>query len=285
MHVHSEYAPPRSWDQFEELCADVFQSAWRDPALVRHGRAGQRQHGVDIVGRNGSIYPIGLQCKKKSRWPISKLTSKQIDDEVAEARNFTPPLKSFYILTTAPDDSKLQAHVRAINVSQKKAKSFEVILLGWDEIVRRATRDPEVATKHFGPNGGGPRSPLLGVWYLSNGGLEGKKDELDVGIRELMQDIVDYPTGHIVVRQRESDILLEKIASFAGRPLKIAERKARIALRDELQRLTRQETNAISGIKLMLTNPEMADWLLEIWKPDRPSVLFPRSSTPKYPER
>src|ERR1044072_594404 len=44
-HPHADYAPPRSWEQFEELCADVFQSAWRDPALVRHGRAGQRQNG------------------------------------------------------------------------------------------------------------------------------------------------------------------------------------------------------------------------------------------------
>jgi len=26
MHVNADYAPPRSWDQFEELCADVFQS-------------------------------------------------------------------------------------------------------------------------------------------------------------------------------------------------------------------------------------------------------------------
>ena len=63
LHVHSEYAPPRSWEQFEELCADIFQSAWRDPALVRHGRAGQRQNGVDIVGRNGALYPIACSAK------------------------------------------------------------------------------------------------------------------------------------------------------------------------------------------------------------------------------
>lgn len=109
-HAHADYAPPRSWEQFEELCADIFQSAWRDPALVRHGRAGQRQNGVDIVARNGAIYPIGLQCKKRSKWPVSKLTTKQIDAEVAEALKFKPALQAFYILTTAPDDTTLLNH-------------------------------------------------------------------------------------------------------------------------------------------------------------------------------
>jgi hypothetical protein len=67
LHVHSEYAPPKTWEQFEELCADTFQAAWKDPTLVRHGRAGQRQHGVDIIARHGGKYPVGLQCKRRSR--------------------------------------------------------------------------------------------------------------------------------------------------------------------------------------------------------------------------
>jgi hypothetical protein len=162
LHVHTDYAPPRSWEQFEELCADVFQSAWRDPALVRHGRAGQRQHGVDIVARNGAFYPIGLQCKKRKRWPETKVTPGEIDSEVANALSFKPELKAFYILTTAPDDTELLSHVRKINECHERKQLFEVVLLGWNEIVRRATLDQSVADKHFGPAGGGaPRSPLL----------------------------------------------------------------------------------------------------------------------------
>jgi hypothetical protein len=63
--VHFEYAPPRSWEQFEELCADLFEVMWSDPNLVRHGRAGQVQNGVDIIAAKGGLFPIGLQCKKK----------------------------------------------------------------------------------------------------------------------------------------------------------------------------------------------------------------------------
>ncbi|MFM0013332.1 restriction endonuclease [Paraburkholderia sediminicola] len=132
-----ELPPPRSWEQFEELCADLFEAAWNDPALVRHGRAGQRQSGVDIVGRQGSRYPVGLQCKKKARWPVQQLTIREIDQEINEAKAFTPALQTFYLLTTAIDDERLQQHIRSINERHKESGHFDVVLLGWSEIARR----------------------------------------------------------------------------------------------------------------------------------------------------
>jgi hypothetical protein len=214
----------------DELCADVFQSAWRDPALVRHGRAGQRQHGVDIVARNGALYPIGLRCKKRAQWPVTKVTKTQVDAEVAAALNFKPALKAFYILTTALDDAKLLKHVRQINERHEAAKLFEVILLGWNEIVRRATLDRNVADKHFGSAGGGaPRSPLLATWMLSKGRLEKTGEELALSVEELIQDLHDWPTGHFILRLRESDDLTEKLRRYEGRNLSNNERKQRKA--------------------------------------------------------
>jgi hypothetical protein len=267
LHVHADYAPPRSWEQFEELCADVFQSAWRDPSLVRHGRAGQRQHGVDIVGRNGAIYPIGLQCKKRQTWPVSKLTTAEIDSEIAEALNFKPPLKAFYVLTTAPDDAKLLNHVRKINESHQKEKLFEVVLLGWGEIVRRATLDRSVADKHFGPTGGAPRSPLLATWFMSQGKLEKTGDELVLSVVELVQDLHDWPTGHLVIRQLESDKILEKLRIYETRQLSTAGRLARIALRKELLTLTDAEERAVRAVDLMITDPELSLWFLKVQEP------------------
>src|SRR6266404_5856425 len=100
-HVHFDQAPPRSWDQFEELCADTFQEEWQDSTLVRHGRAGQPQHGVDIVGRDGAIWPVGIQCKRKSVWPVSEVTTDELDEEVKKAKKFKPALKVFYLISTA----------------------------------------------------------------------------------------------------------------------------------------------------------------------------------------
>ena len=158
------------------------------------------------MARSGAIYPIGLQCKKRKSWPLSKITKMEIDKEITEALNFKPALKAFYILTTAPDDAKLLNHVREINVRHQREKLFEVGLLGWNDIVRRATLDPSVADKHFGPAGGGAlRSPLLATWMMSNGKLEQTGEELALSVEELTHDFHDWPKGHFVIRQRESD--------------------------------------------------------------------------------
>lgn len=273
-HVHADYAPPRSWEQFEELCADVFQSAWQDPALVRHGRAGQSQNGVDIVGRNGAVYPIGIQCKKRSIWPASKLKTREIDDEIAEAMKFRPALKAFYILTTAPDDVATLEHVRKLNEQHQKQGKFEVVVLGWAEIVRRATLDPQVANKHFGPAGGGaPRSPLLATWMMSNGKLELSGGDLELSVAELVQDLYDWPDGHIVIRQRESDVLLETLRHFEGRDLTTEQRKERVALRTQLQKLKAAEALAVQGVMLMLTDPVVSELILKVWENDAPLAI------------
>ena len=50
----SELPVPKSWDEFEDICADLFSRIWNDHNVVRYGRMGQRQNGVDIRGRLGS---------------------------------------------------------------------------------------------------------------------------------------------------------------------------------------------------------------------------------------
>ncbi len=266
--VTAEYAPPRYWEQFEELCADVFQSQFGDPALVRHGRGGQPEHGIDILARNGVVYPIGLQCKKKSQWPVRKLTKADVTAAIDEASKFDPALKEFYILTTAPDDAALQAYVAALNQKREAEGLFRVVVLGWGEIVRRATTDSDVAAKHFGPSGGdSPRSPLLGVWMMSGGVLEKTGQELELSVAELAQDLRDMPVAHFVIRQRESDSIVEKLKAFERSGLSPGQRQQRINLREELRNLADREARAVRGVRAMLTDTDIAPWVLQVWRP------------------
>jgi len=266
--VSAEYAPPRYWEQFEELCADVFQSQFGDPALVRHGRGGQAQHGIDILARNGVVYPIGLQCKKKSQWPVRKLNKADVNSAIDEAAKFDPALKEFYILTTAPDDAALQSYVATLNQAREAKGLFRVVVLGWGEIVRRATSDSDVANKHFGPTGGDTRrSPLLTVWMMSGGALEKTGRELELSVAELAQDLCDMPAGHFVIRQRESDSIVETLKAFEQPGLSLAQRRERINLREQLRVLTDREARAIHGVRAMLTDADIAPWILQVWKP------------------
>ena len=65
---------------------------------------------------------------------------------------------------------------------------FDMNVLGWSEIIRRATLHEDVADKHFGPGRRAPRAPLLATWFTSGGRLELKGEELALTCRELAHD-------------------------------------------------------------------------------------------------
>jgi hypothetical protein len=146
----SDLPIPKCWDEFEDICADLFSRIWNDLNLVRYGVMGERQHGVDIRGQLPDGAVGGVQCKRKRQWPVAKLTKKDIDEEVAEALSFRPSLSEFTIATTALNAAKLQAHVDTITERHKAEGLFSVHLLGWNELSRRITDYPQLVEKHFG---------------------------------------------------------------------------------------------------------------------------------------
>lgn len=273
--IHFEQAPPKSWEQFEELCADTFQEEFQDYALVRNGRQGQAQDGVDIVAQQGVLWPVGIQCKKKSRWPVKKVTTQELDDEVAKAKKFKPALKVFYFVSTAPDDGPLQAHVRSLNLLHKKQKLFQVVVIGWAELERRAKKHHNVAAKHFGSHSTGPASPLIAAWRATNHKLEFGDKELGIAVREVIHDLSDFPNGRILIRQRETDDLLFEIKERRAAPEpSLGEREAILNLRDKLKRLRDRERTAVAGLNLLFGHKLLRE-LMSAWCDHVP--LFVRS--------
>lgn len=274
MPLHLDLAPPRSWDQFEELCADTFQAEWQDAMLVRHGRAGQAQHGVDIVARDGAIWPIGIQCKKKSSWPVTKVTARELDTEVEKAKAFLPKLRAFFLVSTAPDDEALQRHAHSITIRHKAEDRFPVSVLGWSELVRRATRHPLVASKHFGAFSSGPATPLLRTWRSENGKLQLQNEELAVEIRELIHDLADYPAGRIVFRHKESEDLVLQIRKLQAGTSESLERRRRVLeLRDRLKVLQDREQDVVSGLRLLFAHKQLKEMVRIVWEKNAPLLV------------
>ncbi len=264
-HVHEEQSPPKTWEQFEELCADLFAQELHLENLVRHGRAGQAQSGVDIFARATNGW-VGIQCKRKSRWPERRITKKQVDAEIEAARQFRPALSSFYIVTTAPDDAALQQHVRLIHDENLRKGHFEVQILGWNELCRRAALYPNVANKHFGSGAFMAPSPTLATFFAQDGKLELRGSDLELRCRELSHDFRRVPTGKVVLRQREADTLADMIARNDRPNLSPMKREEQLERRDHLARMEDLEAWISKGLTLLLGDPTISVYLFKVYR-------------------
>lgn len=141
---------PANWQDFEDLCCDLWRRVWNDPNTQRNGRGGQRQNGVDICGRpNQGDSWGGIQCKGKDNYAKKLLTKKEVYEEVEKAKSFEPKLSEFIIATTGPKDAKIEKLARIITEDHLKKGLFTVHIFGWEDIVGRLADFPEVKEKHY----------------------------------------------------------------------------------------------------------------------------------------
>lgn len=141
---------PQNWDDFENLCAELWTLIWDATNTQRNGRDGQRQHGVDIFASVDGCYH-GIQCKLKDRTSRKKLSRREIEDEIKKAKSFTPKLATFIIATTASPDANLQQLAREVSDQHRAIGLFTVEVIGWEEILRRIERYPQLVARYY-PN-------------------------------------------------------------------------------------------------------------------------------------
>lgn len=151
---------PANWQDFESLCKILWGEIWNCPEIQKNGRLGQEQSGVDVFGipSNDDSY-YGIQCKGKSEYNDNQyehpqFTEQEIEKEIEKAKTFLPPLKKFYLATTALNDAKIQAFVRQKNIDHKKNGFFEVHLFCWETIVdlideNKRTHDYYVKSQNY----------------------------------------------------------------------------------------------------------------------------------------
>src|ERR1039457_5367904 len=108
--------PPKYWQQFEDLCLDIFRNIWSDPTAQKNGRQGQPQHGTDICGKAGSHGRAlhGVQCKGKDAAYGGLVTEGELRDEIEKAKSFTPRLSHWILATTAPKNAAIEQLAREV---------------------------------------------------------------------------------------------------------------------------------------------------------------------------
>ncbi|MEX3853690.1 hypothetical protein AB3X94_06430 [Paraburkholderia sp. BR10923] len=143
--ANSHVAPPKSWDEFEDIVCSAAKNRWQNPDFTRHGRQGQSQDGVDVYGKDDKGQTVGLQCK--NTW--SGVNEHTVEDEVRKAEAFKPTLAKLYIATTAPTDKKIQEFVRSTSEKRRAANHFEVEILFWNDVWHDLTLEEERVYQHF----------------------------------------------------------------------------------------------------------------------------------------
>ncbi len=136
---------PKSWDEFEDICKDAFSLRWSNHDLSRHGRAGQKQDGVDIYGTDYLTKFVGIQCKNT----VDGISESVINDEINKAQKFRPIIDALYIATTAPRDAKIQRYVRNISATRIANGLFPVDVVFWDDLTLDLSKDNAFVRKHY----------------------------------------------------------------------------------------------------------------------------------------
>ncbi|MCI4680609.1 hypothetical protein K9U39_19920 [Rhodoblastus acidophilus] len=145
---------PADEQAFERASVVLFRCLLGDPNVSRHGRRGQRQNGVDLVGiRNGDpAHLVGIQCKLKGAG--HELSEKEVRDELTKALTFSPELREYFIVTTSPDDVDLQQLARELAVDLiAKGRRLLIHVWGWNTLEERISEHAD-ALKAFDPGHG-----------------------------------------------------------------------------------------------------------------------------------
>lgn len=141
--------PPRDWEEFESLCADLFRRLWNDPGTQKVGRTGQAQQGVDVIGRpnQGPDY-AGVQARNKV-YPPEGLTIRELHEAVEKAKMFFPRLAEFTVATTAPNDAKIQEEARRLTQEHLSEGLFSVTVLSWEELETRIAEHEDIFSAYY----------------------------------------------------------------------------------------------------------------------------------------
>jgi len=153
MPIRQRFQIPANDDEFEHMCLELLRQYWWRPGLQIFGKRGERQFGIDILDLSGQTPIYAAQCKLKE--PHKSLTPAEIQHEVDEAKQFTPTLGRYAILTSGKVSTQSQRKVREINQAHQAQSLFELEVLNWEHICLLLQRYPEAAEAFYGDLGTG----------------------------------------------------------------------------------------------------------------------------------
>ncbi len=126
------YQQPGNEDEFEDFCVRFYRHFLKRATLVRYGKRGEKQDGIDIIDQVPRKPHVAIQCKYHE---ITKtITPKSIKHEVLLAETSVHKVDHYIIATTAKKSRYAQDTVIKLNQRPANIRRFTVEIHFWEEI-------------------------------------------------------------------------------------------------------------------------------------------------------
>jgi len=197
---------PKRWQEFEELCLDLWSAIWDDDTAQKNGRQGDPQKGVDVFGTpKGESRLQGVQCKGRTNYGEKTITKAELDAEIAKAEKFEPALSHFYMATSGGVGSDIQEYANKLSEKRKKEGKFGVSVMGWDWMLSKmgSKKFIHVAEKYGyvqsvteQTSGSGDSIKIVGDAKLESGAIQAMNNVTNGGIVNQTINITQLSGGN-----------------------------------------------------------------------------------------
>lgn len=130
---------PHDYSEFENMVLQFFNHKF-NTIFQKYGRPGQKQFGIDLICNN-----IVVQCKN---YYNTVLSIDMINTDFCSAIEHFPTIKEYYVVTTAPRDTKIQDHIRKMN----NEYSITIEIYYWNVIEDFLLKNPCIKDLFYPPN-------------------------------------------------------------------------------------------------------------------------------------
>lgn len=145
-----EIPKPKDWQAFQRNCVHLFRAELNDPNANEYGREGQKQRGIDVLGRRGGqgAHFVGVQCRLIAK----PLKEAKILSDAREALTIKAGLKELIFATTAPNDTGATDAAIAVERTLKaEGHDLTIAVYGWGQL-QTLIAVHEVAYNAFHPS-------------------------------------------------------------------------------------------------------------------------------------
>ena len=133
--------PLKTWDQFQKMVCELFREIWQDPHAQEFGRQGQKQDGIDIIGRRSSNHEYeAVQATIES-----PLTKKKIENDFESSKKLGLKIDCFIIASTSPRDVELQKYA----VKLSSTGPYRCVIWFWEDIIEKLSDCDKVRKKYY----------------------------------------------------------------------------------------------------------------------------------------